>query len=64
MESENQDYDVEMGEGPESEGKFHKWCRPDLPPLDPAKDPVVFQQIDIDHYSGNVMRNMPGAQVS
>jgi DNA polymerase delta subunit 1 len=53
-----------MGEGPESEGKFHKWCRPDLPPLDPAKDPVVFQQIDIDHYSGNVMRNMPGAQVS
>lgn len=58
-----QDYDVEMGEGPDTAGEFQKWSRPNLPPLNPAKDPVIFQQIDIDHYTGNVMSGMPGAQV-
>lgn len=30
-----------------------KWLRPKIyRPLDPGKDPVVFQQMDIDHYDG------------
>lgn len=64
MDSENQDYDAEIGNGPETEQKYQKWCRPELPNFDPRKDPVIFQQIDIDHYTGGVMRDMPGSQVS
>ena len=29
-----------------------KWQRPLLPPLDPAKDSITFQQLDLDHYIG------------
>lgn len=64
MDSENVDYDVELGDGPENKQTFQRWSRPALPSLDPRKDPVVFQQIDIDHYTGTVMNGMPGSQVS
>lgn len=65
MDSEEIDYDVEIGQGPENQGTTcQKWARPDLPPIDPNKDAVIFQQIDIDHYTGVPMNNMPGAQVS
>lgn len=31
-----------------------KWLRPPPRVLDSSKDKLVFQQIDIDHYTGNV----------
>ena len=66
MESEDADHEVEIGVGPDSEGNQSlKWCRPSLPALDPSKDSITFQQIDIDHYTAASNRpNMPGAQVS
>ena len=29
-----------------------KWARPPLPALDPKKDSVAFQQLDLDYYIG------------
>lgn len=64
MDNEEFDTDVIMGDGPEHLRTSHvKWARPDLPPIDPKKDAVVFQQVDIDHYVGQPMVGMPGAQV-
>jgi hypothetical protein len=56
--------DVVMGEGPENHHTSIKWARPDLPPLNPKTDAVVFQQIDVDHYNGKPMAGMPGCLVS
>lgn len=39
-----------------------KWQRPPPPPIDPSKDVISFQQIDIDHYIGNPIPGMPGLQ--
>lgn len=67
MDSEEVDYgDVEIGEGPDSKNNSSKWSRPPLPAsLDSKKDPIIFQQIDIDHYTSSlVLPNMPGAQVT
>ena len=33
-----------------------KWRRPPLAALNPSKDAVVFQQLDLDHYIGMVIR--------
>lgn len=30
-----------------------RWKRPELPEIDPKKDKLIFQQLDIDHYIGN-----------
>ena len=37
-----------------------KWKRPLPPKLDSSVDPLVFQQIDIDHYTGDPIPGMPG----
>ncbi|XP_063229529.1 DNA polymerase delta catalytic subunit [Bacillus rossius redtenbacheri] len=50
------------GEGPETKATSARWSRPAPPPLDPQKDSLVFQQIDIDHYTGQPRPGMPGAQ--
>ena len=39
-----------------------RWKRPLPPTIDSSRDPLVFQQIDIDHCVGSVIPNMPGAQ--
>lgn len=52
-----------VGDGPENQQTSQKWARPDLPPINPRTDAVVFQQIDVDHYTGQPMPGMPGAQV-
>ena len=39
-----------------------KWKRPPPPKISPTSDPLIFQQIDIDHYIGGVVAGMPGAQ--
>ena len=36
------------------------WKRPPPPKLDPSTDPLVFQQIDIDCYTGSPVPGMPG----
>lgn len=63
MDTEEIDYEVELGDGPEAMDTSQRWSRPDLPLIDPKKDSVIFQQIDIDHYNGLPMHGMPGAQV-
>lgn len=63
MDSEDMEVDVAVGEGPENQSTSQKWSRPDLPPINPKTDAVVFQQIDVDHYTGQPMAGMPGAQV-
>lgn len=55
---------VVLGDGPENQQTSQKWARPDLPPLNPQTDAVVFQQMDVDNYIGQPMAGMPGAQVS
>lgn len=39
------------GQGPAYEATNVKWARPDMPPLNPATDKLVFQQIDLDTYT-------------
>lgn len=53
-----------IGDGPENQTTSQKWARPNLPSINPRTDEVVFQQIDVDHYTGHPMAGMPGAQVS
>ena len=36
------------------------WARPPPPPIDPTKDGITFQQVDIDHYIGSPIPGMPG----
>ncbi|XP_060591908.1 DNA polymerase delta catalytic subunit-like isoform X2 [Ruditapes philippinarum] len=49
--------------GPDDELTSAKWARPPVPPIDPKKDALVFQQIDLDHYIGKHMPGMPGCTV-
>lgn len=53
-----------FGEGPENQATNMKWSRPPPPVLDPQKDALVFQQLDIDHYNGQPMQGMPGSQLA
>ena len=39
-----------------------KWARPPPPTIDPSTYPLIFQQIDIDHYIGGALSGMPGAK--
>jgi DNA polymerase delta subunit 1 len=64
MDSEEMEVDVVIGDGPENENTSQRWARPALPIFNPKTDAVVFQQIDVDHYVGQPMAGMPGAQVS
>ncbi|KAK0090917.1 hypothetical protein PV325_000083 [Microctonus aethiopoides] len=41
-----------------------KWSRPPPPILDPSKDALAFQQIEIDHYNGNPLPGMPGSRLA
>lgn len=40
----------------ESSGE-DSWCRPALEKLHPDKENLIFQQLDIDHYTGMVLLN-------
>ncbi|XP_024939550.1 DNA polymerase delta catalytic subunit isoform X2 [Cephus cinctus] len=50
-------------EGPEQEATSAKWSRPPPPALNPAKDSLTFQQIEVDHYIGRPISGMPGSTV-
>ena len=43
-------------------GTRKDWLRPPPPPIDPAKDTISFQQIDINHYIGSPISGMPGVK--
>ncbi|XP_052225251.1 DNA polymerase delta catalytic subunit-like [Dreissena polymorpha] len=50
-----------VGAGPDDVMTSAKWARPPVGPIDPAKDTITFQQIDLDHYIGRHIPGMPGA---
>ncbi|XP_069687440.1 DNA polymerase delta catalytic subunit isoform X2 [Periplaneta americana] len=52
----------EVTKGPDIQQTSSKWSRPDPPPLDPRQDALIFQQLDIDHYTGSPVAGMPGSQ--
>jgi len=52
--------DVDDAPGPAPQPST-RWTRPPLPAIDPARDTVTFQQIDLDFYVGNHVAGMPGA---
>ena len=39
-----------------------RWSRPDPPPIDLVTTPIIFQQLEIDHYVSSPLPGMPGAQ--
>ncbi|KAG3256569.1 DNA polymerase delta catalytic subunit isoform X1 [Ictidomys tridecemlineatus] len=45
-----------------SEAIDSRWVRPSPPPLDPQTEPLIFQQLEIDHYVGPA-RPLPGRPV-
>jgi len=55
------DFPMIEGDGPAIESTYVKWTRPALPSLDPAKDSISFQQVELDHYIGQARKDMPGA---
>ncbi|XP_056636918.1 DNA polymerase delta catalytic subunit [Diorhabda sublineata] len=42
--------------------KSDNFLRPPVPPLDPKKDTLIFQELELDHYTANVYPGMPGPQ--
>uniref|UniRef100_A0A8D8LS81 DNA polymerase delta catalytic subunit n=1 Tax=Cacopsylla melanoneura TaxID=428564 RepID=A0A8D8LS81_9HEMI len=52
-----------LGEGPESQQTSIKWSRAPPPELNTKTDKIVFQQISIEHYSGEPIPGMPGSQI-
>uniref|UniRef100_A0A1B0GNL4 DNA polymerase n=1 Tax=Phlebotomus papatasi TaxID=29031 RepID=A0A1B0GNL4_PHLPP len=51
-------------EGPDETESCVKWTRPALPPLNPKEEPLIFQQLEVDHYTGQPLAGMPGSQVA
>lgn len=47
---------AETGQGPESCSTNSKWSRPPLKEIDPKKDGLIFQQVDLDFYEGPPMK--------
>ncbi|XP_039280844.1 DNA polymerase delta catalytic subunit [Nilaparvata lugens] len=60
---ETDSLEIEKGQGPETVQTSEKWSRPKPPVIDPSKDKLIFQQLDVDHYTGGVLPNMPGSRV-
>ena len=56
------DFSVPEGEVVAMESTFVKWTRPAPASLDPAKDSISFQQVELDHYIGRARKDMPGAR--
>jgi hypothetical protein len=45
-------------QGPETQQTSVRWSRPAPPPLNPAHHVLMFQQLDIDHYTGTVYTSL------
>lgn len=63
MDTEEFESQQVFGEGPENQSTNTKWSRPSAPVMDPKKDILMFQQLDIDHYNGQPIHGMPGSQL-
>uniref|UniRef100_A0AAR2KKM5 DNA polymerase delta catalytic subunit n=1 Tax=Pygocentrus nattereri TaxID=42514 RepID=A0AAR2KKM5_PYGNA len=61
---DDMDMEGESGEGQAGElfsaDLNPRWRRPTAPPLQPDKDTLIFQQIDLDYYLGSAVAGMPG----
>ncbi|XP_078043846.1 DNA polymerase delta 1, catalytic subunit isoform X1 [Augochlora pura] len=62
-ESAEEQINIALKAGPEQENTSSKWIRPAPPPLNPHKDSLIFQQIEIDHYTGVPLAGMPGSKI-
>jgi len=47
---------LEIGQGPENLNTNARWSRPAMNDVDPSKDTLLFQQIDLDFYEGPPMK--------
>ena len=56
------DFPASEAEGPEQQLTHQKWSRPNPPSLDPSRDKLVFQQVELDHYIGQARVDMLGAR--
>lgn len=63
MDIDELEREVVTGDGPENQQTCQKWSRPDPPDLNPSRDALVFQQIDIENYIGTPLPLMPGSQI-
>jgi len=61
--SEEMDQTLLMGDGPENQQTSERWSRPPPPELDPSRDSLEFQQLDVENYLGQPLPGMPGAQI-
>lgn len=52
----------EMDTGLSSSSQESRWKRPPVKIIQEEKDAIIFQQIDLDHYLGQPLEGMPGAQ--
>jgi len=52
VEADQRNEALEMGDGPEAQTTSVRWSRPSVPPFDPLRDALVFQQLDVDSYTG------------
>lgn len=52
-----------MDESADEVADVAKWDRPPAPPLSPAKQSLIFQQLELDSYVGNPMHGMPGMRL-
>ncbi|XP_076387729.1 DNA polymerase delta 1, catalytic subunit isoform X3 [Megachile rotundata] len=64
MEDDFGDMSQFIEEGPEQENTSSRWSRPPPPDLNPQKDALIFQQIEIDHYNGAPLPGMPGSKLA
>lgn len=63
MDDANLDREVLIGDGPENQQTCSRWARPEPPNLNNQQDSLIFQQIDIEHYTGQPLPGMPGSQI-
>lgn len=52
----------EMDTGLSTSSQETQWRRPPVKIIQEEKDAIIFQQIDLDHYLGEALQGMPGAQ--
>lgn len=47
-------FEEELASLQQSTDPSSKWARPQVPAFDPAKEAIVFQQLEVDHYIGEL----------
>jgi len=52
VEAEMHGGDASIGEGPEARQTSVRWSRPAVAPFDPKTEALIFQQLDVDSFTG------------